>query len=706
MLEEEILEEIEKENEKKESQTPNEIVEIDENSNTTMYDMKEIHEESKKKSKKKKESKWSTLDRKQKTIIIVVSVLLLVVIIGVLLYIFVFKKDKTEDKDKKPDEPIVIVEKDNYRYENGKLVFMSKTKEDLGEYECKNKSEELCYVAYYSDEDTFDVEQHVYEDGKKIETRSDLYNNQYVFIFDNDSKTAEEIILYDFKENKELETYKLVKEINDEKAIVKNAKDKYGIIDLSDAEIEEILDFKYDYLGCMKNEETIVAKNNLNYYLLDSEGKEVTKSIPGEIKNYNDNYISVMIENDYYLYDYKGAKKIDTDYDYITFKDDYILAVDSKKIYAFDSEVNPLNKDGIRINSTNYNTKVTFDENKKQVKKEVPFEVDITRDKMIFRIDEEEKTINIYEGKLSAKEDYISYFDGTLYIYSDEAKTNLLGTYKCSNANVVDASSTEFSNCFIAKESILLNRKNTSTNKVGNIPIFNKRYIFIKDNDTAKTKDNIILWDLKQNKQQANYSEADTGFYDNSKNVNFVDTASTLVLARNTSGSLGIIRIENNNLTGIIPFKDNNEEIRYLKDLFLVKRSDGTYHLFNTTGTDFIKSDIRSEIVDYNDGYVQVKTNDEYAIYSLDGKVVSTGDSFMYVKLYEAFFIGINKEKQINIYTFDGTNLTKDEETDMIVMDNIENGYKVSAKGSNVELDILDENGVSVKNFKVNIGAE
>ncbi|MDE6285143.1 MAG: hypothetical protein K2M17_05300, partial [Bacilli bacterium] len=540
MLEEEILEEIDK----KEEETSNEIVEIDENSNTTIYDLKEIQlennnnsnnkkTEKKKKEKNKKKFKWSDLEKKQKIIIIVSVVVVLLLLVGLLLYFFVFKKDEKVE-EKKPEEPIVIVEKDNYRYENGKLIFVDKSKKDLGSYECENKDEELCYVAYYSDEDNFDIDRHVYEDGTTIENRSDIMNDRYAFVYDNAKKENGSIKLYDFEEEKEVGTYKLVKEVTSDKVIVQDEKEKYGIIAFAENGTEKMVDFKYDYLGYILSSKNIVAKNNLNYTLLDMEGKEVTKNIPGEIKNFNDKYLSVLVDKTYYIYDYKGVKANNTAYDYIAFKDSYVIGAESKKLFIFDQSMNPLNLDGIKISSSNYNTTITFDENKKQIKKDEAFKISTTRDKLTITFDEEEKVINVHEGRLSSKEEYINYFDNTLYFYSDKEKTNLLGSYTCKNPNVLDASSTSLNNCYIAKEKLLLNRNlETKAENLGYIPIYNSRYVFIQDNSTANSDDNIILWDLKQNKQQANYAEVDAGYYQKDGVINFIDTANTLIMAKN-----------------------------------------------------------------------------------------------------------------------------------------------------------------------------
>lgn len=208
MLEDDILNEIKKNEE--ENKNKNEIVEIDENEEitNTQYDMPEVTdpEDGKKKKKKEKKpkgpSKWSQLSKKQKVTMIVCGVILLLVIVVILLYFLVFKKDD-EEENKKPEEPVVIVEKDNYRYEDGWLVFLGENDEELGEYECTNKDEELCYVAYYSNEDDFDVNKNVYENGIPVEFRSDIILDNYVFIYDNTETEDGNVLLYNI-ESKEV----------------------------------------------------------------------------------------------------------------------------------------------------------------------------------------------------------------------------------------------------------------------------------------------------------------------------------------------------------------------------------------------------------------------------------------------------------------------------------------------------------------------
>ena len=701
--------------EEKYNDSANEIVEITEGEDeSTMVfnfdqDTENVSEEQvevdllKRQDKKRKgPSKWSMLSKKQKTIIIVCSILVLLLIVGILLFFFVFKKDEElKPEEPKKDEPITIVEKENYRYEDGKLIFLDKSKNELGTYECENKDEDLCFVAFYSDEDDFDVAKYVYEDGRSIENRSDIINNNYALVYDNKMADGGSVKLYDIKENEGLGTYVLAKEIDEKKVILKNEKDKYGVMSFDDIP-ETIIEFKYDYLGYIPDSEKLVGQKSLNYYLINMAGEEVSKSIPGEIKNFNNQYISAIVDKDYYLYDYKGKKVLEDEFDYITFKDGYVGAIESKKMYLFDSDANVLNMEGVRIKESNYNTKVVFDENKVQKEKTEAFKLSTTKDKITIEYGDEFTEINVNEGRLSKDLEYINYFEGKLYIYNDKEKTNLIGEYACSNANIIDSSTTELNNCIIAKESTLLNREKTA-DKIGYLPIYNNRYIFISDTESVKNKDNIVLWDLKQNKKQATYTRVDAGFYDDKSQVNFVDTANTLVVAENTSGSLGLIRIEASTVTGIIPFRDkngaswSNVSISQLKKGFVVKRDDGSYHLFDDKGSELTKNGLQSEIIDYNDNVIEVKnSNGNYEIYKLDGTIVK--GEFEYVLLTDNYFVCIKKGSyEINLYFYEkGFIYEEGGEPTVLNTKDLPNSFVVENGG----IRLKDENGKLVEEDK------
>ena len=258
-MEEDILKEIEETNE---SKTSNEIVEIDENDeiSNTQYDLEKVEEPLGKKKKEKKPSKWSKLSKKAKIIIIVSAVVLLIVVV-LLLWLFVFKKDNKQNEYK---EPSVVLEKENYKYVDGKLIFLDQNKNELGSYECKNKNENLCYIAYYSNEDDFDEFKKVYESGLEVSVASDIYKDKYVFVYDDEKKENGEVTLYNIKDNKNEGIYSLVKEVNKDKAIVKK-NDKYGIISF-DEDLDVSLD--YEYMGYILDSKDLIVATNNNYKLI------------------------------------------------------------------------------------------------------------------------------------------------------------------------------------------------------------------------------------------------------------------------------------------------------------------------------------------------------------------------------------------------------------------------------------------------------
>lgn len=631
----------------------NEIIEIDENEEitNTQYDIPKVKESVKTKKTKKPMSK------KTKIIIIVSAAVILLVAVAIILF-FVF------DKEEEIKEPVVVIEKDNYRYEDGKLIFIDKNKSELGEYECSNKNDSLCYVAYLSNEDKFDEPKRVYESGLSINVRSDIYSDKYVFIYDSSVKEDGEIYLYDIKKKEKLGTYSLIKEVSDTEVIVKSS-DGYNLFDISKEEV--VFDKSYDYLGFISDSKYLVAANNNNYKLIDFNGEDVSKSVPGEIKAYGNKAISVQVGGKIYIYNYDGEKIIDEDYDYARFSSDYVIALDGKKLYVYDNLGNKMTGEAIRIGTTDYNTKLIFSEALRQIGKEEAFVTEVNGTNMKISFEDEVVSINLLEGEFNKESAYISYFAGKLYFYKDLEKTELLGSYACEFKNSISSDTKTLDNCFIATESNIL--KPTEDLANGYIPIYNDRYIFIKDVKSINDK-KIVLYDLKDKKKLASYKEVDVGVHNIENEITFIDTAGTHVACKNTSDYYGVINIGSSSVKGVIAFKDdgvksgvkyNTLELKLLNDYYLTKRDDGTYHLFDANGKELAsKVSTKYEIVEYKYNYLMVKNNDKYLIYDLLGKIVS--DEFKYIKLEEQFYVTLNDTSLLGIYKYsDKTNLIKED---------------------------------------------
>lgn len=181
----------------------NEIIEIANDSNEEQHIEEKPVSIEKVKNKKTLKEKWHNLDKKNRVFIILSIVLILLLLAGLIVYL-VFHKSEEENKEI-PEDPIVI-EKDNYKYIDGKLVFLDKSDREIGSYECVNKSDESCSVKKidYST-DKFERITNVDENGQELDKNSQIYFDALVFIQD-----GEKLFLYNFKNN---ETVLKVKDV-------------------------------------------------------------------------------------------------------------------------------------------------------------------------------------------------------------------------------------------------------------------------------------------------------------------------------------------------------------------------------------------------------------------------------------------------------------------------------------------------------------
>ena len=623
----------------------------------------EVGEEKQEKPEKKKEKKpkkslkekWSALSKKKKIIIIVCSVLVLLLIIGLILFFVLRDKEEVVPE---PDEPEVIVEKDNYIYRDGTLVFLNSDDEEIGTYECINKAEDLCYVTTYSDEDHFDGERNVYEDESLIERPSAIYQNNYVFVFDNESAEDENIILYNIEKQEAEGNYNLVKGFSDSDfVIVRNENNRYGALQFSSDGVSEVFEFSYDYLGQMSSDANVVVKTNDRYYIYDIEGKNLSQGLRYEVMSYNDKYI-VVDNNGYYVYSYDGDLIFDDAYDYIELLDDYAILLDRDLLYVRDYQNNLYNVEGIDLDSTYYNPLNVYSEDKIYIETKRAYEVAINEDTMdiTFTRDGRKRTetIDLQDGKMSAKYKYISYFDGVLYFYQDEEKSDLLGTYDCSNAN-----SSDLTNCTIATDSFYSDneREENKSDSVGWIPIYNKRYVFILDTIDLNNP-TIVLYDLEAKKTLARYASVDTGAYTGKKEVTFIDTDATYVMAKNKSnGDYGLIRI-GDNVSGTIAF--DYASIEKMGNYYQVGTSTNTYQLFSNVGTEITKA-YGYPIVDYISTYVKVLDDDVYYVYDFQGNQLRKEDGgYRYVDLQNTYYVVVDSSKYLNIHKYGDTEFTLD----------------------------------------------
>lgn len=658
------------------------------------------------KDKKKKEKKarrsikevWSSWPKKKKILIIVGFVFVLLLIIALILFLVL--KDNKKDEPK-PEEPEVIVEMDNYIYRDGTLVFLNQDGDEIGTYECTNASEELCFVPSYSDEDLFDGEKNVYEDESVVERQSKIYQNNYVFVFDNKNTDDEDLILYNIEKQNSEGTYTLVKGFSDsDLVVVRDTNNRYGVLDIGTSGIKEILDFSYDYIGRLSNDSNLVVNTNNRYYIYDVNGKNLSSGLRYEVKSYNGEYI-VVNNNGYYVYDYNGNLIFDDAYDYIELLDDYAVLIDRNLLYIRDYQNNKYNEVGVELDNTYYNPLHVYSEDKVLIETRQAYEISINDDMLdvTYTRDGKDRTesIDLRDGKMSAKYGYLGYYDGVLYFYQDEEKSDILGTYECSNEN-----SSDLTNCTIATDSFYSHNEveEDRSSSVGWIPIYNNRYVFILDTIDLNNP-TIVLYDLKatssDKKVLARYSSVDSGAYTGKKEVTFVNTNATYVMAQvKSDGDYGLLRI-GDNVSGTIAF--DYDSIEKIGDYYEVGTSSGTYQLFNNVGQEMTKT-YGYRIVDYANRYLKVENNNQYMVYDFDGNRVDEG-TYAYVDLQNNYYVVIDSSNRLNIHKYTDQTFALSESLDVgtkeyagsYTVTESNGGFVVTIKSTNTTY-TFDSNGL------------
>ncbi len=630
----------------------NEIIEVEsdkakkEEANIEILDDIKKEEKKPKKNKKSIKDKWDELTKKQKTIIIVVSVLVILLIIGLILYFTVFKKDK---KDELPKDDEVVIEKDNYRYEDGKLIFLNKSEKEIGTYECKNKDSEKCMVAKldYSS-DSFERILSVDENDKEIEKTSQIYYDNFVFVKDGD-----DLFIYDMDKKESNLKLKTIKSYgSDNLVVVEDDTSKFGLLEITNNSFDYLIKPTYDNLGIINTEFTyLLAKDKDKNYIIDKDNKKLSSGFSSNIASVSKNYVVVVSNNSYSLYDFNN-KELLSGYDYIALHNGVISLVNAKKLYLMDTELNKLYEEGIKLENTDYVKKYVYDKDNRLVETKKAYEVTTTADTVTVTIGEKSQNINIIEGKVSSSLKFISYFDGKIYFYRDEEKKDLLGTYTCTNKNSLTDKDPNLNKCHIYTDG-----ENTSG-------IYNNEYVFIYDNYTANDG-KIYLYDLKTSKTKGTYSKIE--FIDNialNNEVKQVFTDSLLVKAVSATGSnkgnLGVIEISSEKASGKVEFKYKS-----------IEKSNNYYLLINV--------------------------DNSYSLY--DNKFNKLSNEFDYLKTFENYYVGINNKK-LDVYRYSdngrgilGNNALSVSNNEFQFTDTV-NGFTITVNG---ETHKYDKDGVEIK---------
>ena len=681
------------------------------------------------KSKLKLVNKWKKLTKKKKVIfsLIFFGVILLIIIT---LFFLLQKKE-----DKKPDdvEDVAVIVKDNYKYSDGKLIFLNAEDKEIGTYECENKSEELCYVSYESNEDDFDQAINVDEEDNELLKRTIIYHDKYVFVSDHKKDANALAKLYNIDEQKVEDTYQLVKSSNnlENHVIVKNSTSLYALLKIEEKVIEEVIDYKFDYLGIIVKSgevKSVVAREGVKNFLVDLTGKKITKVIPEDIKMFNDNLIVSATNGSYNIYDYEAKMIGETDYKHVSVNGTYIALVKKdNKLYIIDADGNKMLEDGFVLKNDNYVVKNVYDS--KGVKLKSLFSYNFVINGNTFGIDiaedEENSTyhvIEMSEGLVSKNYNYYSYFAGKLYFYNDLEKNSLIGIYTCENKNVLNEESKTFTSCFIASDDVSfidndMQEENISSRKT--IPIYNSRFVFIADQPAVVIEENkkVVLYDLRDKKALANYSSVLTYEGSLTGEVEHKDSTATYVVAKNKSGNFGVIKITKTDVEGVLSFA--NQHIEKL-GIYLLVKSNNKWYLTDYKAN-VVSAEFSGKIRGYNNNYLKVYEAGAYYIYyRSDGtkfdNSASVYNGAQYIELYNDFFAVVNSSK-LYVFSYDKTEYLSSTSTNHVSLNSSKyyiNGdseklaFTIKRTGSGVEVSVLNQEKTAyiIHNFSYSPGGE
>ena len=604
--------------------------------------------------------KWNNLSSKQKTIFLVIIAIIFVALISLLLFLALKPKEETKPKEEEKVDEVVPIIIDNYYYKNGELHFTDENKKELGTYKCENKDDGLCYVGYNSNNDSFDVQQLLDENNKELVQRLPIYEENYVFVFDNKNENDSNIKLYSIKDEKVVEEYNEVKAYADNYIVVKNTNNEYGLIRLENG-ITQIIKPQYLYLGMIDKENNLIARNSKGYIVINKNNKVLSSVFNStyEIKSYNDNFVIAKVANEYSAYNYK-AELIDTGYDYITANDKYIALVDNYKVYVKD--INGLKYNEIAVNLKNKDYIKTYiydkDGNLKEIKRS--FSLDKNDEEVIIAVYEEDSNeavytnLNILTAEANKKYNYVNYFDSKLFFYRDANKTDLIGYYTCANENIIKNKDEEYTSCFVATDTIYEDNDMVTEqelNRKSRIPLINERYVFVADGTN-----NVSLFDLVEQKTLSSYASVNTYTENNDNKFASLSTNKEIkIIALNKKGKYGMIGIEGDKVSTKSKFDYNKME--KIGDYTLALNTSNKWIIILDDGyeTEGFPGKIRG--YSSNTKYFKVIINGKYNVYNEEVENIGNG-SYSYVDLHEDYFAGIDDENMLNIYDYEGNKLT------------------------------------------------
>lgn len=265
--------------------------------------------------------------------------------------------DKDKEKEEKPTVTVKVI------------AFYDANNSLLAKYSCQNK---YCgFISPIIDDDNYSLT--YYKDGTNEEIRP--INNRYAFIYDNNSDDKNEIILYDFVDHKVINNYQAVKNygtvIENDLFLVKDVNNNWGIISLTNEEVEQLVPLEYNYIGIVSNFDSesgtltadrfLVLKNN-KWGIIDTNNALLSAYLEEPVITYTGLYLETKVNSFYKIYNYSGDVILpDDNYLHIAITGKYIEFVTSdNKLFIYDPETSKVIGSKIALRKTDFSSSAIF----------------------------------------------------------------------------------------------------------------------------------------------------------------------------------------------------------------------------------------------------------------------------------------------------------------------------------------------------------
>lgn len=637
------------------------------------------------------------LTKKQKIIFFSIVGVLVLAIVGLILY-FCFQSDS---------EPVfsepTVLSMGSYEYNDGVLYFYSSEEVLLGTYTCSVKSETSCYMSYNLVDDAVDDVVKVYSDYSLITSYIEVMSG-LVFVVDDES-----LLLYDLAEESVVGEYSSAYYAYDNYVILSDLSGDYALADFISG-YSLVTDFTYDYIGYVSGNDSFVYLQNSDYGIMSSTGEVLAEGLSGSALNYNDSYVVTKSGTTYSLVDYDGEVLL-SGYDYIKLYDGYVYGVKSEELYVFNENLSKVNEVGIEFTDASYGNGYgdsidRFYENNEfneftdyaiyntylsLIENDYLVEYEFLSDQSLKVLG---NTYNVHESAINETLSFMNYISGVWYFYSDEDKTDLLGSYTCDVENNVSSSSDSYSSCYVASNTDI------SGNDVsGVLPVLYNRYVFMYDTQVLTINSNIVLYDLSSDYAEASFSSVDLFELSSLGNgLSFINNSVT-AFAKDSSGNLGMFTLSSSGLTTIIDFSYSS--FSYLDEYLVFTDSSGYKLLYESDGTCLNGgSKISNEILEYYNGYLVVNVSGNKQIYSSSGTIVS--DAYSNIMFEDDCYLGISSDNSLSVYKYDNSSINYfsssiDLDYSYLMFYQVDSEY--------VSITLYDEENIEMASYSVYIGA-